>query len=158
MKKIILIITLALVIGDMYSQTKVCDIIQQVDIQVMPRTIPYMFNHTDTLVMCITNFYINDNKEIRYQSITTGNSYKIEHLRDNKWIELPLKINFESNAAKLLFNTPRYFKIPLQKKGYHYNPGKYRIVKKLTIKDFYTNGDIKIRSYHLYSYFSVSRN
>lgn len=157
-KKIILTISLALVIGDMHSQTKECDIIQQMDIQVMPRTIPYMFNYTDTLVICITNYYINDNKNIINQSITASNSYTIEYLRDKKWVEVPLKIDFESNAAKLLFNTPRYFKISLQKEKYHYNPGKYRVVKKITIKDFYTNGYIKIRPYHLYSYFSVSIN
>lgn len=158
MKKNIFIVIFALVSGYMYAQTNECDIIQQMDIQVMPQVIPYMFNNIDTLIINMTNFYTNDNEKIRNQSITTGNSYIIEYLSNNTWTRIPLKNDFEGNAIKLLFNIPRYFKIPLHKKMHHYYPGQYRIVKEINIKDFYMNGKIKNASYRVYSYFSIKRN
>jgi len=65
--------------------------------------------------------------------ITTGESYSVQVLKNGSWIDIPLDIAFNDPIIIIAPGSKRVFRCELYPEKYSYAPGKYRILKDVSV-------------------------
>ncbi len=65
--------------------------------------------------------------------IITGESYQVQILKNDAWADIPLDLKFISIGLKIAPGSTRVFQCDLHPERYGYDPGEYRILKKVSV-------------------------